>query len=38
MARSLWAMERFGAEIVLQIVTAISVVALLLYLMLGPPG
>jgi len=31
-------MERFGPEIVLQIITAIAVIALLLYLMFGPPN
>ena len=30
--------ERFGPEIVLQIVTAIAVIALLLYLTVGPPN
>ena len=30
------AVERFGPEVVLQIITAIAVLALLLYLMFGP--
>lgn len=34
--RRLGAMERFGPEVVLQIITAIAVIVLLLYLMFGP--
>jgi hypothetical protein len=34
--RLLGAMERFGHELVLRIITAIAVIVLLLYLMFGP--